>query len=134
MKNTTIAQDERKHMTLRQLITAVEAYKAGMNGEQNTADKTAVVLASYDDGALKIEVYSDGTVTARKSHRSTRFNLVCCTDYTYHHVAEKDKVTAAHINTETLLDERWEISVLMKAEDRLWKNSCGYERSHSWRF
>lgn len=80
------------------------------------------MLASYDDGELKMEVYSDGTVAARKHNRRTSFKLANCTDYTYHSAVVKDGgATPTHIDAETFLDERWEIRLLMEAEDRFMK-------------
>lgn len=98
--------------TLRELIADVDAHKG--------AEKT--VLASYDDGELKMEEYSDGTVAARKHNRRTSFKLANCTDYTYHSAVVKDGgATPTHIDAETFLDERWEIRLLMEAEDRFMK-------------
>lgn len=98
--------------TLRELLAAVDAHKV--------AEKA--VLASYDNGELKMEVYSDGTVTARKHNRRTSFKLAKCTDYTYHSAVVKDGgATPTHIDAETFLDERWEIRLLMEAEDRFMK-------------
>ncbi len=98
--------------TLRELIADVDAHKG--------VEKT--VLASYDDGELKMEVYSNGTVAARKHNRGTSFKLANCTDYTYHSAVVKDGgATPTHINAETFLDERWEIRLLMEAEDRFMK-------------
>ncbi len=103
-------------MTLRELIAAVDANK-GENGAKKT------VLASYNDDELKMEVYSDGTVAARKHNRKTSFKLADCTDYTYHSaVVEDGGATHTHIGAETFLDERWEIRLVMEAEDRLWRN------------
>ena len=113
--------------TLRELFAAVDAYK-GKNGTGKT------VLASYDDGELKMEVYSDGTVAARKHNRRTSFKLAHCTDYTYHSaVVEDGGATPTHINAETFLDERWEFRLMLEAEDRLWRNKNEHEHSHSWR-
>ena len=101
--------------TLRELFAAVDAHKS-----ENSTEKT--VLASYDDGELKMEVYSDGTVAARKHNRRTSFKLANCTDYTYHSAVVKDGgATPTHIDAETFLDERWEIRLLMEAEDRFMK-------------
>lgn len=98
--------------TLRELIADVDAHKG--------TEKT--LLASYDDGELKMEVYSDGTVAARKHNRRTSFKLANCTDYTYHSAVVKDGgATPTHIDAETFLDERWEIRLLMEAEDRFMK-------------
>ena len=58
---------EKKHMTLCELMAAVDAHKAEKD--------TKAVLASYNDGELQISVYSDGTVTAKKYNRRTTFNL-----------------------------------------------------------
>lgn len=116
---------KKESTTLRELLATVDAHKG--------AEK--VVLASYDDGELKMEVYSDGTVAARKHNRRTSFKLAKCTDYTYHSaVVEDGGATLTHIDAETFLDERWELRLMMEAEDRLWRNKNGHERSHSWRF
>lgn len=114
--------------TLRELFAAVDAHK-GENGTGKT------LLASYNDGELKMEVYSDGTVGARKHNRRTSFKLANCTDYTYHSaVVEEGGATPTHIDAETFLDERWEFRLTLESEDRLWRNKNGHERSHSWRF
>ncbi len=65
--------EKKESMTLRELIAAVDAHK--------NMDTVKVILASYDDGELKMEVYSDGTVAARKNNRRTSFKLASCTDY-----------------------------------------------------
>ena len=118
---------EKKQMTLGELMAAVDAHKAE-NGAK-------VVLASYNDGELQMSVYSDGTVTAKKYNRRTTFNLDKCTDYTYHSAFENNGgATPTHIEAATIKDERWELRVMMEAEDRLWKNSVGRERANSWRF
>ena len=120
-----VVEKKKGSMTLRELIAAVDDHKS--------AEKT--VLASYDDGELKMEVYSDGTVAARKHNRRTSFKLAKCTDYTYHSaVVEDGGATPTHIDAETFLDERWELRLMLEAEDRLWRNKNGHERSHSWRF
>ena len=107
-----MVEKKKGSMTLRELIADVDAHKG--------AEKT--VLASYDDGELKMEVYSDGTVAARKHNRRTSFKLANCTDYTYHSAVVKDGgATPTHIDAETFLDERWEIRLLMEAEDRFMK-------------
>lgn len=113
-KDTTDGAIEQKKepRTLRELIAVVDAHKG--------AEKT--VLASYNDGDLKMEVYSDGTVAARKHNHRTSFKLANCTDYQYHSaVAENGGATPTHIDAETFLDERWEIRLLMEAEDRFMK-------------
>ncbi len=107
-----MVEKKKGSMTLRELIADVDAHKG--------AEKT--VLASYDDGEPKMEVYSDGTVAARKHNRRTSFKLANCTDYTYHSAVVKDVgATPTHIDAETFLDERWEIRLLMEAEDRFVK-------------
>lgn len=84
-------------ITLRELIATVDAHK----GPEKT------VLASYDDSELKMDVYSDGTVAARKHNRRTSFKLANCTDYTYHSaVVEDGGAMPTHIDAETFLDER----------------------------
>ncbi len=113
-KDTTDGAIEQKKepRTLRELIAAVDTHKG--------AEKT--VLASYNDGDLKMEVYSDGTVVARKHNHRTSFKLADCTDYQYHSaVVEDGGATPTHIDAETFLDERWEIRLLMEAEDHLMK-------------
>lgn len=120
-----VVEKKKGSMTLRELIWAVDAHKG--------AEK--VVLASYDDGELKMKVYSDGTVAARKHNRRTSFKLAQCTDYTYHSAVVADGgATPTHIDAGTFLDERWEFRLMMEAEDRLWRNKNGHERSHLWRF
>lgn len=119
---------KKEPITLRELFAAVDAHKS-----KNVTEKT--VLASYDDGELKMDVYSDGTVAARKHNRRTSFKLANCTDYTYHSaVVEDGGATPTHIDAETFLDEKWKFRLVLEAEDRLWKNKNGHERSNSWRF
>lgn len=107
-----VIDQKKEPRTLRELIAAVDMHKG--------TNKT--LLASYNDGDLKMKVYSDGTVAARKHNRRTFFKLANCTDYQYHSaVVEDGGATPTHIDTETFLDERWEIRLLMEAEDRFMK-------------
>ena len=92
-----VFEKKKDSMTLRELIAIVDVNK----------DTEKTVLASYDDGELKMDVYSDGTVAARKHNRRTSFKLANCTDYTYHSaVVEDGGATPTHIDAETFLDER----------------------------
>ena len=107
-----VIDQKKEPRTLRELIAAVDMHKG--------TNKT--LLVSYDDGDLKMEVYSDGTVAARKHNHRTSFKLADCTDYQYHSaVVEDGGATPTHIDVETFLDERWEIRLLMEAEDHLMK-------------
>lgn len=113
-KDTTDGAIEQKKepRTLRELIAAVDAYK----------DTRKTLLTSYNDGNLKMEVYSDGTVAARKHNQRTSFKLADCTDYQYHSaVVEDGGATPTHIDAETFLDERWELRLILEAEDRFMK-------------
>lgn len=107
-----VIEHQREPKMLRELVAAVDALK----GTKKT------LLASYNDDDLKMKVYSDGTVTARKHNRRTSFKLANCTDYQYHSaVVEDGGATPTRINAETFLDKRWEIRLLMEAEDHLMK-------------
>ena len=106
--------EKKEPMRLRELIAAVDAHKNMVT--------VKVILASYDDDELKMKVYSDGTVATRKHNRRTSFKLADCTDYTYHSaVVEDGGATHTHIGADTFLDKRWEIRLVMEAEDRLWR-------------
>lgn len=107
-----VINQKKEPRTLRELIATVDMHKG--------TNKT--LLASYNDGDLKMEVYSDGTVAARKHNHRSIFKLADCTDYQYHSaVVEDGGATPTHIDAETFLDERWEIRLLMEAEDHLMK-------------
>lgn len=127
---------ETKHMTLRELFDAVETHKAAMQDMLKVAAKNSIkqVLVSYNDGTLNMNVSADGTVRARKYNRSTTFNIASCTDYTYHPAVRSGGSASTHIESDTFSEQRWEIRLILEAENRLWRNSNGYERSHSWRF
>ena len=112
-------------MTLRELFAAVESNR----------DSEKYLIAFYDDGELKIKVYSNGTVDARKHNRRTIFRLANCTDYTYHSAFEGNGgATPTHLEADQFLDLRWEIRLIMEAEDRLWRKQNESERSYSWKF
>ena len=99
-------------MTLRELFAAVEANR----------HNEKYLIAFYDDDELKIKVYSNGTVDARKHNRRTTFRLANCTDYTYHSAVTADGgATPTHLEADQFLDLRWEIRLIMEAEDRLTK-------------
>ena len=103
-----------KSMTFRELIAMVLTAK-----EQNS-DRT--LLVCYEDKEMQIQVYSSGEVYAKDYKHSVTFDLFTCTDYTYRFASVVDK---SHIDADRFLDERWEVRLVMEAEDLLWKKKNG---------
>jgi len=107
-----VVEQEKHDMTLRELLVAVAAYK---NEEKS-------VIASYDDIDLKMKVFSDGNVKAKRSGHTVTFDLADCTDYTYRSAVTADGgATPTHLEADLFLDLRWEIRLIMEAGDRFMK-------------
>lgn len=100
--------------TLRELIAAVDAHK------HKKAANT--ILATYDDCELKIHVFSNGDVVAHRAEHTASFDLTDCTDYTYRSAVTTDGgATPTHVEADQFLNLRWEIRLIMEADDRLMK-------------
>lgn len=92
-------------------------------------------LVTYDDGCLRMAVFPSGFITAHSGRNHTIFRIEDCGAYAYRFCKRiPGDSSSHHLNAEYFQDQRWEIRVLMEAEDRLERNNNLYENRHAARF
>ncbi len=94
-------------------------------------------LASYNDGKLRMAVYPSGYISAYSGKHHAVFRIEDCGAYDYRFCKRFPKgqdATSHHLDVGYFLDKRWEIRVLMEAEDRLERKNNHYEFDHATRF
>lgn len=116
-----------------QLQPTIQHYERAPGYRQ--LEKTEVPISAYDDGKLRMLVYPSGYIAARLGRNRTVFHIDSCGDYQYR-VGRKipGDGTPHEFDAEYFLDKRWEIRVLMEAEDRLERNNDLYEFGNAARY
>ena len=103
--------------------------------KQLEARETPIV--TYRDRGIRIAVFPSGFVTAHLGRSQTIFRIEDCGEYTYRFAKrfpEAHDATKHHFDADYFLNQRWELRVLMEAEDRLERNNDRYEYGHAARF
>lgn len=125
------------YMTLGELKTMVRPTTGAKLPRIKQLETTEVPVATYQDRGLRIAVFPSGFITAHSGKNHTIFRIEDCGEYTYHfakHYRKRNDVTQHHFDAEYFLNQRWEIRVLMEAEDRLERSNDRYEYGNAARF
>ena len=100
-------------------------------------EETEAPVATYQDRGLRIAVFPSGFITAHSGRNHTVFRIEDCGEYTYHfakHYRRRFDATQHYFDANYFEKQRWELRVLMEAEDRLKRGNDRYEYGHAVRF
>ena len=127
--------EEKSQLTLRELLAQCVSVPSEEKPTWKKIETKETALATFDDGQLRMNVFPSGYVTAHSGRNHTVFHISACRDYVYRFEKRIPGDTAPHeFSAEYFMDLRWEIRVLMEAEDRLTRNNDLYEFGHAARY
>lgn len=122
-------------ITLRELRSRLPSTIGTNTPGWKEVEKNRNPLVTYDDGQLRMAVYPSGFITAHSGRHHTVFRIEDCGEYDYRFCKKiPGDCTPHHFDADYFLDQRWELRVLMEAEDRLECRSSHYEFDHAARF
>lgn len=124
-------QDQKKapaQLTLRELRSRVTTIPGQRKPSWKQAEAEEMPVATYRRAGLRIMVFPSGYITAHSGRNHTVFHISDCGAYSYRFGSELAEDATRHdFDEDYFLDLRWEIRVLMEAEDRLELNGNLYE-------
>lgn len=115
-------------LTLRELRSRVNTIPGERKLSWKQIEAVEVPIAAYRSMGLRIMVFPSGYITAHSGRNHTVFHISDCGVYSYRFASKLAEDATRHdFDEDYFLDLRWEIRVLMEAEDRLERNGNLYE-------